>query len=43
MTRILRGTLLGSDDVLAGKGVSESVVWSESGMKSSVIEIYLLF
>ncbi len=43
ITRILRGTRLGSDGVLAGTGVSGSGVWSESGIKSSVIRISLLF
>jgi len=43
MMRILRGSRLGSDGGMAGGGISGSEVWSESGIKSSVIGIYLLF
>ena len=43
MIRILRGTRLGSEGVLAGRGVSGSGVWEESGIKSSIIGIFLLF
>jgi hypothetical protein len=42
MIKTLRGCRLGSDGVLAGRGVSGSEVWSESGINSSVIGIYLL-
>ena len=43
MTRIFKGTRLGSDGVSAGRGVSGSEVWSESGIKSSVIGFSCLF
>lgn len=42
MTRILRGTRFGSDGGVVGRGVSESGVWSESGIKSSAMGIFLL-
>ena len=41
--RTLRGCRLGSEDGIAGRGVSGSEVSEESRRKSSVIGIYLLF
>ncbi len=41
--RTLRGCRLGFDGGVAGRGISGSEVWSESGIKSSLIRIYLLF
>jgi len=43
MIRILRGCRLGSDGGVGGRGVSESEVSEESGIKSSVIGVFLLF
>ena len=40
--RTFRGCRLGSEGGMAGRGVSGSEVWSESGIKSSVTGIYLL-
>ena len=41
MIRILRGCRLGSDGGVAGRGVSGPEVWEESGIKSSVIGVFL--
>ena len=41
MMRILRGCRLGSEGGMVGTGVSGSGVWEESGIKSSVIGMFL--